>query len=112
MPGFDAPGAGRRGPSTRATRADYLHTLAGWPRVGEPLLRDSLRIWKNVPPADYRVARVKLELGECLERQGRNEEARDCYRAAAGAYRETLGPNVWAAQDAAAHLARIEAASR
>jgi len=90
----------------------YVNTLAGRPRIGEPRLRESLRIWKVLPPTDYRVEWVTLELGECLERQGRNAEAQECYRAAADAYRKSLGPNAWATRDAAAHLARIEAPSR
>ncbi|HYW42299.1 MAG TPA: serine/threonine-protein kinase, partial [Bryobacteraceae bacterium] len=50
----------------------YVKTLAGRPREGEPLLRQSLDLrLKSHPLADYRVAQIRLELGECLERQHR-----------------------------------------
>jgi serine/threonine-protein kinase len=78
----------------------YVFTLEGHARQGEPLLRDALAVRSKVhKPTDYRVAQSEAELGECLARQGRLAEARELLQAAAGAYRDFFGPDVWITRD-------------
>jgi len=87
----------------------YVLTLAGRAREGEPLLREALRTGaKFLADTGPSIGMCSLELGECLERQGRLTEARAFYQVARDNFRNHYGP-VYVTRRADAQLASVTA---
>jgi tetratricopeptide (TPR) repeat protein len=87
----------------------YVLTLAGRAREGEPLLREALRTGaKFLADTGPSIGMCSLELGECLERQGRLTEARAFYQVARDNFRNHYGP-VYITRRADAQLASVTA---
>lgn len=90
-----------------------VRTLSGHPREGEPLLREAYaRSLKSTVRAAWLVAQIELDLAECLQRQGRIEEAAALCRSGRDRYQKLLGPDQWATRDANQRLERLEAGRR
>jgi hypothetical protein len=71
----------------------YALTLAGRPREGEPLLREAMQLGSRfLLGAGASMGICNLELGECLERQGRSAEAHGFYQVAYDNLRNNYGP--------------------
>lgn len=105
---LDAIGKARGGINTgRALGALGLtRTLAGAPAEGEKDLRRSLR-WAESWSSPLSIALVKLDLGECLRRQGRIEEARPLFEQALEGSKNLFGDGAWITQEASRRLSQL-----
>lgn len=74
--------------------------LTGHAREGEPPLREALALRQAQPKSVYRLAAAQAMLADCLDRQGRSSEARLLYASAAALLEKSLGPGVYATEQA------------
>jgi serine/threonine protein kinase len=86
----------------------YVLTLAGRAREGEPLLREALRTGAEfLSLKGPSMGQCDLELGECLERQGRFAEAQPLYQQAYDNAASYYGPASYDARLGEARLQRV-----